>query len=299
MPRIGMLWANSAQAEQEIGLVAAFHKGMAELGYVDGRTMIVEERFADGSPQRLDNLAAELVGLNVDLIVTGANGADAAARATKVIPIVSATTADPVGEGLAASLAHPGGNVTGNAVFFPQMMAKRLELLKQALPSLTRAGVLTPDRAPIVRFTFEVMSESAKALGVELELFEASDAATYDAAFAKASANGFGGFVIRDPPIFFRDAGVIAALALKHRILAGGAPICARSGGLFGYAVIFPELFRKAATFVDKILKGAKAGDIPFEQATKFETVVNLKTARALGVDIPATVLAAAAEVIE
>ena len=300
IPRIGMLWPNSAEAEEKIGLVAAFHKRMGELGYVDGRTMIVEERFADGNPQRLDELAAELVRIDVDLIVSGAQGTSAAARATKDIPIVSATTADPVAEGFAASLALPGGNVTGNAVFFPQMMAKRVELLKQILPSVRRAGVLSPNDEPLVRLTFEVMTETAKALGVELELFEASDAATYESVFAAASTKGVGGFVILDPPIFFADSGVIAALALKYRLPTGGAPIYPRSGGLFGYAVIFPELFRSAVTLVvDKILKGAKAGDIPFEQASRFETVVNLKTADALGLAIPPGLLAAASEVIE
>lgn len=299
VPRIGMLWMESAEAEERIGLVAALHRGLSDLGYVEGRTILFEERFASGNPQRLDELAAELVRLEVDLIVSGAQGTLAAARATKDIPIVSATTADPVAEGLAATLAHPGGNVTGSAVFFPQMMAKRLELLKQMSPSLRRAGVLAPDRDPLVRFTFDAMSETAKVLGVELALFEASDAATYEAAFGAASAQEVGAFVILDPPIYFRDARTIAALAVKYRMPACGAPIYPRAGGLSGYAVVFPELFRKAATFVDKILKGAKAGDIPFEQATKFETVVNLKTAAALGLQIPPTLLAAADEVIE
>jgi putative tryptophan/tyrosine transport system substrate-binding protein len=299
IPRIGMLWMESPEAEEKIGLVAALQKGLSDLGYVEGRTILVEERFAGGNPQRLDELAAELVRLNVDLIVTGAQGTSAAARATKVIPIVSATTADPVGEGLAASLSHPGGNVTGSAVFFPQMMAKRLELLKQIAPSLRRAGVLTPSRDPLALFTFDAMSKTAKGLDVELALFEASDAATYETTFATASAKGFGGFVILDPPIYFRDAGAIASFATKYLIPACGAPIYPRAGGLAGYAVVFPELFHKAASFVDKILKGAKPGDLPFEQATKFETVINLKTARALGLDVPATVLAAADEVIE
>lgn len=299
VPRIGMLWMESAEAEERIGLVAALHKGLSDLGYIDGQTIRVEERFAGGNPQRIDELAAELVRLKVDLIVSGAQGTSAAARATKDIPIVSATTADPVAEGLAASLAHPGGNVTGSAVFFPQMMAKRLELLKQIAPTLKRAGVLSPSRDLLTRFTFAAMSETAKGLGVELELVEAADVAAYETVFASASAKGVGGFVILDPPIYFRDASVLAALALKYRLPASGAPIYARSGGLSGYAVVFPELFRKAATFIDKILKGAKAGDLPFEQATKFETVVNLKTAGALGIELPPSLLAAADEVIE
>jgi putative ABC transport system substrate-binding protein len=274
IPRIGMLWANSVEAEASIGLVAAFHKGMSDLGYVDGRTMIAVERFADGDVPRLDELAAELVRLEVDLIA----------------------------EGLAASLAHPGGNVTGNAVFFPEIMAKRVDLLKLVLPSLKRAGVLTPDDArdeSVLRFTFGVMKETAKALGVELELLLASDQTTYESAFATASTKGIEGVVVLDPPIYFRDAGLIASLALKHLIPTGGAAIYARNGGLFGYGVIFPELWRTAAIFVDKILKGAKPGDIPFEQATRFETVVNLKTSDALGVTMPQTLLASASEVIE
>jgi putative ABC transport system substrate-binding protein len=179
------------------------------------------------------------------------------------------------------------------------MMAKRLELLQQIQPALRRAGLLTPDNDPFARFTFGVMTETAKTLGVELALFVASDRTTYERAFATASVKGIGGFVILDSPIFFSDAGVISALALKYRTPAGGAPIYPRNGGLLGHGVVFPELWRSAATFVDEILKGAKAGDIPFEQATKFETVVNLKTADALGLTVPQSLLAGATEVIE
>jgi putative ABC transport system substrate-binding protein len=178
-------------------------------------------------------------------------------------------------------------------------MAKRLELLKQVLPSLARAGVFTPQSDPFARFIFEVMTTTAKPLGVDLQLVEASNAASYEHAFATASAAGIGGFVVVDYPLYFRDSSLIATLALKYRLPTAGAPPYARGGGLIGYGVLFPVLFRKAATFVDKILKGAKPGDIPIEQATKFETVVNLKTARALGIELPSTLLAAADEVIE
>jgi putative tryptophan/tyrosine transport system substrate-binding protein len=299
IPRIGMLWVNPVEAEKKIGLVAVFHKRLAELGYVDGKTIVVEERFADGTTQRLDELAAELVRLKVDVIVSGAESAIAAAKATKLIPIVAATTSDPVAEGFAASLAHPGGNVTGSAAFFPQMMAKRLELLKRITPSVRRAGMLAARVDPFARGVFEVMNGSAKGLGVDLEIVEVPDPTTYEAAFAAASAKGIGGIVILDYATFFRDAGLIAALALKNRIPTGGAPFYARNGGLFGYAADLPELFRNAATFVDKILKGDKPGDLPFEQATKFETAVNLKTSGALGLTVPQTLLASASEVIE
>ena len=299
LPVIGMLWVNSAEAEARIGLVAACHAGLSDLGYIDGKTIRIEERFGDGTLKTLDALAAELVGLNVDLIVAGAESATAAARTTKSIPLVAASSADPVAEGLAASLAHPGGNFTGNAVFFPEIMAKRLERLKQAAPSLRRAGVLTPRTDPFIRSIREGMAGAAKSLGVDLGLVEAPDAAGYERAFATAGAAGIGGFVILDHAQLFSNFPVIAALALKHRLPTVGAPPYARAGGLIGYGVFFPALFRGAATFVDKILKGAKPGDIPFEQATKFETLLNLKTAQAVGVEFPPTLLASADEVIE
>jgi putative ABC transport system substrate-binding protein len=298
-PRIGMLWVESAAGEQKVGLVAAFRTKLSELGYVEGRTIHVEERFADGDEKRLDALAAELVRLDVDLIVTGAQGVLAAARATKTIPIVAAVAADPVAEGVAASLARPGGNVTGSAVFFPEIMAKRLELLKDIAPALRRAGVLASDDGPFIRVVFEVMAKAAKALGVEMHLLQASDVASYGSVFAMASAAGVGGIVILDLPQFFRNFPAIAALAVKYRLPAVGSPAYARSGGLIGYGVLFPVLFGNAATFVDKILKGAMPGNIPIEQATKFETVANLKAARALAIEFPPTLLAAADEVEE
>ena len=191
LPRVGMLWVNSAQVEANIGLVAAFQKKLAEFGYVDGQTMIVVEKFADGDDRRLDEMAAELARLDVDLIVSGAQGVAAAARATKSIPIVATAMADPIGEGVAASLAHPGGNVTGNAVFFPEIMAKRLDW-RQFAPSLKRAGVLSPydERDPIAQIVFGLMKEAAKALGVELQLLTASEPASYESVFSTASAKG-------------------------------------------------------------------------------------------------------------
>ena len=299
LPVLGLLWVNSAEAEARIGLVAEAHAGLADLGYVEGKTIRIEERFGDGTRKRAEELAAELVGLHVDLIVTGAEGSPAAALATRTIPIVTCVSADPVAEGLAASLAHPGGNLTGNAVFFPEIMAKRLEQLKQSVPSMTRAGVLTPPADSLSRYTVEVMAKAAKPLGVELRLVEASDAASYEQAFATASAAGIGGFVVLDPPLFFRDFAVIGQFARQYRQPTAGAPLLARMGGLIGYGVLFHALFRNAAVFVDKILRGAKPGDIPIQQATKFETVVNLKTAHALGLEMPPTLLAAADAVIE
>jgi hypothetical protein len=226
---IGMLWVNSVEAEAKIGFVAAFHAGLAELGYVDGKTIRVEERFGDGGYKRTEELAAELVRLNVDLIVTAAEGAHAAARATQAIPIVATVMADPVAEGFAASLAHPGGNLTGSTVFFPQIMTKRLEQLKETLPALARAGVLTPQIEPFARYTVEVMTTTAKPLGVDLRFVEAADAATYERGFAAASAAGIGALVIIDYPLFFprllRPGDSRARISTAHR---GSAALCAR-----------------------------------------------------------------------
>jgi putative ABC transport system substrate-binding protein len=297
LPRIGMLWPNSAEAVRRLDFVPALHTRLRELGWVDGRTIVVEERFADGDKKRLEQLAAELVRLPVDLIVTGAEGTIATARATKEIPIVTAAFGDPIAEGLAASLAHPGGNVTGNAVLISEIMAKRLEALKTIAPSVRIVGLLTVVAVPLV--VLDTMSATARTSSTEVKLFELSQPTAYDDTFATAAAAGVRGFVIFDSARVLSDSDVIAAQASKFLMPTAGAPFYARSGGLFGYAVNFKELFSHAATFVDKILNGAKPGDIPFEQATHFQVTVNLKTARVLGLEIPPTILAAADEVIE
>ena len=198
IPEIGMLWVNSAEAERQIGMVGVLHAKLRELGYVDGQTVHIEERFGDGQPRRMDEQAAELVRRNPDVIVAGAESLLAVAHATKTIPIVAATTGDPVAEGFAESLAHPNGNVTGSAVFFPQIMAKRLELLKLAVPTLNRVGALTPAINPFFRIVSEVMTETAKPLGVEVKLIETPDPAKYEDAFAAAAADGVGGIVVLD-----------------------------------------------------------------------------------------------------
>lgn len=297
IPRVGMLWTNSAEAERRIGLVPILYARLAELGYVDGRTIVIEERFGDGDPRRLDALAAELVRLPVDLIVTAGDPTSAVARATKFIPIITASIYDPVAEGFAASLAHPGGNLTGNAVLQPETLAKRLEMLKRITPSLNRAGLLTlKGIAPAV---FEAMSAAAKALAMEVRFFELADTPAYEELFAAAAKAGVGGFVIADSGRTVGDYGVIASLATRYRLTTAGAPFYTGRGGLCGYGPSFADLFRGAASYVDKILKGAKPGDIPMQQPTRFQTSINLKTAAELQLEIPPTVLAAADEVIE
>jgi putative tryptophan/tyrosine transport system substrate-binding protein len=296
IPRIGLLLTNSEADEEKRGIPAAFLVGLSRLGYVEGKTVVIEARFADGKPDRMPALAAELVASKVDVIVTPGQGVSAAHSVTTTVPIVAAAAGDLVADGLARSLTHPGGNVTGQSIFAPQMLAKRLERLKQTVPSLRRAGLL---RRPGFVVSLEAMAGLAKALDVELEPFDAADAAGYEAAFSSASAASIGGFVISDAGQFYGDAGIIASIANRHGMPTVGAPQLAARGILIGYGVDVPELFRHAATFVDKILKGANPGDIPIEQATKLVTIVNLKTARSLDLEVPPAILAAADEVIE
>jgi putative ABC transport system substrate-binding protein len=294
LPRIGYLGLTSA-AQGAYGGIDAFLAGLSQLGYVEGRNIHVEFRFSEGVEDRLPGLAAELVALNVDVIVTYATGVLAAQRATRTIPIVMATYTDPVATGLIASLAHPGGNVTGSTFFQPELMAKRLEFLKEVAPSMTRAGVFlirgNPSRGPIL--------EKMGAGGAELRPIEIDRLTDLEGAFSKLDNQQISALVVQDHAFFLANAGAIAGLATTHRIFSISSPKWAASGGLMGYGVNFSDMFRRAAFFVDKILKGANPGDIPVEQATKFETTVNLKTAKAIGVTVPTSILIRADEVIE
>jgi putative tryptophan/tyrosine transport system substrate-binding protein len=273
--------------------------GFRDLGYIEGRNIRFEIRFANGDADRLAALARELVDLKVDVIVTAGPGVYAAHSATTSIPIVMASGGDLIAQGLAVSLAHPGGNITGSAYFAPELLAKRLELLKEIVPPLTRAGVLMFQGLQSNRLSMDAMTPAARALNVELLPIEVVGPSGYEDAFAAASIASIGGLVITDPGQFLGNAALIVSLVNKRGLPAVAAPVFAAAGALVGYGVDFPELWRHAATFVDKILKGAKPGDIPIEQATRFTTVVNLKTAKALGIEIPALLLAQADEVIE
>ncbi len=296
IPRIGTLLINTAN--QERGFFGDDPFGLRDLGYIDGKNVHIEARFADGHEDRLQGLAAELVDLKVDVIVTVGEGVYAAHRATTAIPIVMALGGDIVALGLADSLSHPGGNITGSTFFALELLAKRLQLLKEVIPSLTHAGVLLLRGLPSNRLGLDVMAPTAKALNVELQPIEVAGASSYEGALSDAAAS-IGGLVLSDPGQFFGDAAMIASIANNHGLPTIGAPAFAVSGAMLGYGVNLPELWRHAATFVDKILKGAKPGDIPIEQATHFHTIVNLKTAKALGVRIPPMLLARADEVIE
>jgi putative tryptophan/tyrosine transport system substrate-binding protein len=279
----------------------AFREGLRDLGYVEGRNIRIEYRSSEGDEDRLSALATELIALNVDVIVTYATGVPAARHVSSTIPIVMATYNDAVAVGLVASLAHPGGNVTGSTFFAPELMAKRLELLKEIVPSMSRAGVLLlrrDDTAATVK-TVEVMEVTAKALRVELQPIEVREPGEYPNAFSAWSNWRIDALVVLDHAQFITNAAMITALATQHHFPSIGPLELPAAGGLMGYGVNFAVMFRRAAAFVDKILKGARPGEIPVEQATKFNFVINLKTAKALGLDVPPMLLARTDEVVE
>ena len=296
--RIGFLSSESAAAfERRMGYVRA---GLADFGYVEGKNLVIEARWAEGKEDRLDELAADLVRLKVDVIVSHAsNPVLAAKRATTSIPIVIAANGDAVAIGLVASLAKPGGNVTGSTIFGPQMQAKRLEILKDALPRLTQVAVLlNPDEqlSPIVH---QAMVSAAKALKLALRRFDVRNPEELDGAFAAMAKQRVGAVVVPEHPTFTTNKKKIAELAAQHRIAAIGGGEFADAGGLIGYGANLPALFRRAGYFVDRILKGTKPADLPVEQPTTFEFVVNLKAAKALGIKVPQTILIQATRVIE
>jgi putative ABC transport system substrate-binding protein len=266
---------------------------------LEGNNVQIEVRFGEGDSDLLFGAATELVGLHVDVIVTYATAVLAAQRATRTIPIVMASYTDPGATGLVASLAHPGGNITGSTFFQPELMAKRLELLKQAAPTMNRAGIFlfrgSPSKAPVL----EAMGATARALGVALSPIELDKMAELHGAFSALTDQEINGLVVQDHAFFLGNADAIAGLALNHRISSVCSPQWAASGGLMGYGVNFADQFRRAAVFVDKIVKGENPGDIPIEQATKFVTIVNLKTAKVLGLAVPPTLLATADDLIE
>jgi len=286
---------------QQLHLIKAFEEGLRNLGYRVGENIIIEYRFADGEIERLPALAADLVQLGVDVIVTGNISIGAVMKATATIPIVTPNMADPVSAGLVASLARPGGNVTGFAQDTGvELNGKRLELLKETLPNLSRMGILwNPDFAPNgSRVTS--MREATPTLGLMLVPAEARGLDALEQAFATMMSGQAEAFVVLGDSVLFNCRGQIGAMAIRNRLPAiSVAREYAEAGLLLTYGVDFRDLFRRSAVFVDKILKGAKPADLPVEQPTKFELVVNLKTAKALDLTLPPTLIARADEVIE
>jgi len=296
--RVGFLGAVTASGIA--GRVEALRAGLRDLGYVEGKNLVIEFRWAEEKYERLPELAAELVRLKVDVIVTHGVGILAAKSATTTISIVMATSADPVALGFVASLARPGGNVTGMASFGPEGNAKRLELLKDAFPRTRQVAILfNPGNPNYIRIVFPAMEAAAKSLKLELHQFGVKGPGDIDSAFAVMAKRRVDAVVTTEDTVFIVNAGAIAKLAAKMRLPSAGPIEFAEAGGLMAYGVNRRELFRRAAYFVDRILKGAKPADLPVEQPTRFETVVNLKTAKALGITIPQSFLLRTDRVIE
>jgi len=297
--RIGYLSLGSPAAEAT--RFNAFRAGLAALGYAEGKNLVIETRWLDGAKyDRLAELAAQLVELKVDVLVTYSTpGVSAAKRATQTIPIVFAAVGDAVAVGLVSSLSRPGGNVTGTSYFIPELGTKRLELLKEAIPGLAQVGVLFNSRNRSIQPVLSAMRLTADTLKMELSEFAVSDIADLEGAFAAMAAKPVGGFVITEDPTLIYGSAAIARLAAKYRLASCGFTELARAGGLAAYGIDFTEMWRHAASYVDKILKGAKPADLPVEQATKFETILNNAAARAIGLSIPPLILARADEVIE
>ena len=295
--RIGFL--GSASPSQYARQIEGMRQGLREHGYVEGRNIAIEYRWAEGQYERLPGLAAELVRLKVDLIVThGTPGAQAAKGATATIPIVMAAVGNPVETGLVASIPRPGGNITGASLFFPELNAKRLELLKEAVPRITRVGALLNLDNPAHAAVLSAMEEAAKTLRLELRRVGVRRPEEIDGVIAQLKGRVDGLSVI-DDPMLIANAGRIAATAARHRLPAIGFREYVEAGGLMAYGVNFPQMWRRSMSLVDKILKGARPGDLPIEQATQFELIISAKTAKALGLTIPPLILIRADQVIE
>jgi len=296
--RIGFLGVASASGY--VKEIDAIRARLLDLGYAEGRNIVIEYRWAEGSPERLKELAAELVALKVDVIITHSlPGARAAALATTTIPIVIADGPDPVTAGLVASFARPGGNITGSTAFQTELAAKRLELLREVMPRLRRVSVLFNALNPNYVTYAREMEIASRRMKVELHQFPVKGTEEFPDAFAAMAKKRSEAVVIGEDPMLNSNGGAIAALAVTHRLPAIGFTNFADAGGLLGYSANRPLLYGRAASFVDKILKGAKPGDLPIERATKFDLIVNLKTAKALGIRIPQQVLQRADRVIE
>jgi len=298
--RIGYLSHNLAASPH---LREAFLQGLRDLGYVEGRNVVIEYRYAEGKPERLPALAAELVALGVDVIMTVSNTtALAAKQATRTVPIVFTAVADPVAAGIVTSLARPGGNLTGLASLGSELVAKRLELLTQAVPGVSQVAVLWLPGALGERTDKDMRTGAdvaARALGVRLQFVEARVPADFDRAFSDMTRARAGALTLLPSNLFLREHRRLVDLAAKNRLPAVyGSREFVDAGGLMSYGANQVYLYRSAATYVDKILKGAKPGDLPVEQSSKFELVINLKTANALGLTVPPSLLQRADEVI-
>jgi putative ABC transport system substrate-binding protein len=298
LPTIGYLGANTPSAESQ--RIAAFVQRLRELGWIEGRTIAIEVRWAEGRNERFAEIAAEFVRLKVDVIVTAGTAAVVAAKqATSVIPIVFAVAGDPVGTGLVASLARPGGNVTGLSLQAPDIAGKRLELLREVVPGLRRLAILANVGSPLAVLEIREVQATARTLGFEVATSEIRRADDIAPAFDALKGRGDALYVVADPLVTTNRIR-ISALALGARLpTMHGQRENVEVGGLMSYGTSYPGLHRRAADYVDRILKGAKPADLPVEQPTKFEFVINLKTAKALGLTIPPSLQGRADEIIQ
>jgi len=296
--RVGFVSPSIADSVPE--RFVAFRAGLRDLGYQEGQNLIIEYRWAEGHYEQLPAFFAEMVRLNVDVIVThGTPGALAAKQATTKIPIVLAVVGDAVASGLVSSLAKPGGNVTGLTYFNPELAAKRLELIKELIPAVTDVGVLSNPENPFNETITPVMRLTAQTHKLTLHQFGVRSPAELEETFAAMIAKRIGALVVLDDAILLANASALAKLALQQHLPSSGWPDFAVVGGLMAYGVNFPDMFQRAAMFVDKILKGANPADLPVQRATKFELVINLKTARSLGLKVSDNMLSIADKVIE
>jgi len=300
MPVIG--WLSSASPGPFAPFVAAFHEGLSETGYVEGQNVAIEYRWAEGRYVRLPALAADLVGRKVDVIATsgGTSPALAAKTATLTIPIVFETGTDPVEKGLVASFARPGGNLTGFTILTAELMPKRLELLSEMVPQAKMIALLAnPNNLAAERMMRDVQ-EAARAKGVQLQILKAGAENEFETAFAALVQSHAGGLLVGNDPFFFSRREELVALAARHVVPAMYEwREFAAAGGLISYGTSFAAVNRQVGVYAGRILKGAKPADLPVEQPTRFELVVNLKTAKALGLTVPPSILSRADEVIE
>ncbi|MGH2360066.1 MAG: ABC transporter substrate-binding protein [bacterium] len=298
--RIGILGGVPLTDPEAVRFWGAFIQGLRELGYVEGQNITIERRAAEPKYEELAALAADLVRLKVDVIVVAPSPSLAAKQATRTIPIVMTGHPDPVGQGLVASLARPGGNITGLSSLAPEIVGKQLEMLKEIAPRVSRVAVLSRPTSPLAPLLLEEAKVAARSLRVQLQTLEARGPDDFERAFAAMTRERAGALLVLVDTMFYLHRTRIADLAAKSRLPAmSGFREFVAAGGLISYGASLPDLSRRAATYADKILKGAKPADLPIEQATKFELVINMRTAKALGLTIPQSLLGRADQLIE
>jgi putative ABC transport system substrate-binding protein len=300
-PTIGFLLPGGSRTTVVRGQLEAFRQGLKEYGWVEGQNLSIEYRFAEGKEDALADIAAELLRLRVDVIVAEGTAATQAAKmVTQTIPIVMATSTDPVGNGLVASLHRPAGNVTGPSLQTAELAGKRLQLLTEIVPGLGRVVILSNPLNPSLAAGVEQTKAAAQSLGVEIQIVEVPGPDQFESAFAAVTRARAGALIVLpDPMLYGQHPRTVTFATAAHLPVIFPEKEVVRAGGLIAYGPSIPDSFRRAAQYVDKILRGAKPNDLPVEQPTTFELAINLQTARAIGVTIPTSILVSADEIIE